>query len=226
MDAFWDDEVPCTIIWSLDLWPSFKKLHWVWCISPILFDVGIPNLGCWFLLGWQSGAYHFGSLWPWHWLLASFLGFSCPEHISYITANFPQMCLMLDQFLWGHSSRVCDISCFFLFVFLYEDFVCVCVGGGGYLLLLFFFFCFFFWGGGLHQIGLNLDLGSFLKNGGYFLGLLKFQIFFGGAWNSWYFCGVNGRWVPPPPHTHTHTWIKKSWIRPVATPKTMVSKSW
>ena len=21
------------------------------------------------------------------------------------------MCLMLDQFLWGHSSRVCDISC-------------------------------------------------------------------------------------------------------------------
>ena len=23
------------------------------------------------------------------------------------------MCLMLDQFLWGHSSRFCDISCFF-----------------------------------------------------------------------------------------------------------------
>ena len=22
------------------------------------------------------------------------------------------MCLVLDQFLWGHSSRVCDISCF------------------------------------------------------------------------------------------------------------------
>ena len=22
------------------------------------------------------------------------------------------MCLMLDQFLWGHSSHVCDISCF------------------------------------------------------------------------------------------------------------------
>ena len=34
---------------------------------------------------------------------------------SYITANFPQMCLMLDQFLWGHSSRVCDISCKFDF---------------------------------------------------------------------------------------------------------------
>ena len=23
------------------------------------------------------------------------------------------MCLILDQFLWGHSSRVCDISCLF-----------------------------------------------------------------------------------------------------------------
>ena len=36
-----------------------------------------------------------------------FLVFLC-----YITAIFPQMCLMLDQFLWGHLSRVCDISCF------------------------------------------------------------------------------------------------------------------
>ena len=42
-----------------------------------------------------------------------FLGFSCLEHISYITASFPQLCLMLDQFLWGHSSRDCDISRFF-----------------------------------------------------------------------------------------------------------------
>ena len=25
------------------------------------------------------------------------------------------MCLVLDQFLWGHSSRVCDISCFSYF---------------------------------------------------------------------------------------------------------------
>ena len=49
----------------------------------MLFDVGIPN----------------------------FVGFLCLKHISYITANFPQMCLMLDQFLWGHSSRDCDISC-------------------------------------------------------------------------------------------------------------------
>ena len=82
------------------------KNYCVQSISPILFDVGIPNLGWWFLLGWRSGAYHFESLWPWHWLLASILVFLC-----YITAIFPQMCLILDQFLWGHSSRVCDISC-------------------------------------------------------------------------------------------------------------------
>ena len=37
--------------------------------------------------------------------------FSCLEHISYVTANFPQMCFVLDQCLWGHSSRDCDISC-------------------------------------------------------------------------------------------------------------------
>ena len=83
------------------------KNYCVQSISSILFDVGIPNLGWWFLLGWRSGAYNFESFWPWHWLLASFLGFSC-----YIIAIFPQMCLVLDQFLWGHSSRVCDISCF------------------------------------------------------------------------------------------------------------------
>ena len=86
------------------------KNYCVQSISPILFDVGIPNLGWWFLLGWRSGAYNFESFWPWHWLLASFIGFSC-----YIIAIFPQMCLVLDQFLWGHSSRVCDISCFFMF---------------------------------------------------------------------------------------------------------------
>ena len=97
---------------DLDLWPSFKN-NCVQSISPILLDVGIPNLGWWFLLGWRSGAYHFESLWPWHWLLASFLDFSC-----YITANFPQMCLMLDQFLWGHS------SCLWHFLFMLFFFVC------------------------------------------------------------------------------------------------------
>ena len=34
--------------------------------------------------------------------------FSYLEHISFITNTFPQMCLMLDQFLWGHSSCYCD----------------------------------------------------------------------------------------------------------------------
>ena len=28
----------------------------------ILFEVGIPNLVCGFILGWRSGAYHFGSI--------------------------------------------------------------------------------------------------------------------------------------------------------------------
>ena len=32
-------------------------------------------------------------------------------HIFFITNNFPQMCLVLDQFLCWHSSRYCDISC-------------------------------------------------------------------------------------------------------------------
>ena len=99
------------------------KNNCVQSISPILFDVGIPNLGWWFLLGWRSGAFHFGSLWPWHWLLASFLGFSC-----YITAYFLQMCHMLDQFLWGHSSRVCDISCFFFCFFFVFVFFRECSG--------------------------------------------------------------------------------------------------
>ena len=57
----------------------------------ILFDIGIPNLVCGFLLGWWSGP----SMPFWVTL----------EHIFYITANFPQMCLMLDQFLWGHTSH-------------------------------------------------------------------------------------------------------------------------
>ena len=51
------------------------------------------------------------------------LGFSCLEHITYITANFPQMCLMLDQFLCGHLSRVCDISC--LYVSFFQCLVCL-----------------------------------------------------------------------------------------------------
>ena len=48
---------------------------------------------------------------------------SCLEHISYITYKFPQMCLMLDQFLWGHSSRNCDIACFYNSNFSMTDFL-------------------------------------------------------------------------------------------------------
>ena len=48
-------------------------------------------MACGVILGWLSGAYHFESLLPWHWLLTSFLCvFLCLEHISYITNNFPQ----------------------------------------------------------------------------------------------------------------------------------------
>ena len=31
----------------------------VWSISPIFFEVGIPNLVCGYILGWRSVAYHF-----------------------------------------------------------------------------------------------------------------------------------------------------------------------
>ena len=78
----------------------------IWCRNPE-FDVLIP-------LGMVEWRIPFGSLWSWHWILASFLGLSCLEHISYISANFPQMCLMLNKFLLGHSSRVCDISCYII----------------------------------------------------------------------------------------------------------------
>ena len=80
---------------DLDLWPSFQELlcpehifYIIWCRNPN-FGVVIP-------LGMAEWCIPFWALWPWHWLLASFLGFWC-----YITAIFPQMCLMLDQFLRG-----------------------------------------------------------------------------------------------------------------------------
>ena len=90
-----------------------------------------------------------------------------------------------------------------------------------------------FWGmkilwiffGGYHKIGLVWGsflciLGSFLRctELGYFFGLLKFQIFFWGAWNFWYFLGVNARcWVrayiygknlsTPPPTPPPPPWV-------------------
>ena len=52
---------------DLDLWLSFYSNHnvrpsvplRVQCISPIFFEVGIPNLMCGCILGWRSVAYHF-----------------------------------------------------------------------------------------------------------------------------------------------------------------------
>ena len=42
-----------TVILTSDL------VYIVWCISPIFFDVVIPNLVCGCILGWRSVAYHF-----------------------------------------------------------------------------------------------------------------------------------------------------------------------
>ena len=94
----------CVPFWGhcvLDLWHSISNN------IPILFEVGIRNSICDFILGWQSGAYQFRSRWPRHWLLTSFLGFSCLEHASFITNNFPQKCFTwpiplsaFDTLLW------------------------------------------------------------------------------------------------------------------------------
>ena len=43
---------------DLELCPSFQNDP-IWSISPILYEVGITNLICGFILGWKSGAYHF-----------------------------------------------------------------------------------------------------------------------------------------------------------------------
>ena len=45
--------------------------------------------------------------------------FFVSEAYSFLTNNFPQMCLMLDQFLWGHLSRYCDVSFFLKVVLLH-----------------------------------------------------------------------------------------------------------
>ena len=103
------------LVCGCNFWLRSVTYHfWVTLTSDLVYRIIVSWTYLLYCLRWESqifrGAYHFGSLLPWHWLLASFLGFSCLEH-SYITANFPRMCLMLDQFLWGHSSRDCDISC-------------------------------------------------------------------------------------------------------------------
>ena len=43
---------------DLDLWPSFKN-YCVGSISLIFFEVGIPNMRCECIIGWQSVTYHF-----------------------------------------------------------------------------------------------------------------------------------------------------------------------
>ena len=117
MDTSLDADVSHTILRSL----------WSWLMTPVsriimsgayllyYFDVGIPNFVCWFLLGWRSGVYHFGSLW--HSLLASFLVFfffffvsgAYLLYYSYLSSNgsYPRP-IPLD-----HSSCYCDISCYF-----------------------------------------------------------------------------------------------------------------
>ena len=62
------------------------------CISPIFFEVGIPNLVCGCILGWRSVAYHFHinviltltSDLVFIVITMSFRPASCPVHISYI----------------------------------------------------------------------------------------------------------------------------------------------
>ena len=93
---------------DLDLWPSFQDLlcpehisYIIWCRNP-KFGVVIPlGMAEWCIPFWVTLTLTLTSG-----LISSF---SC-----YITAIFPQMWLMLDQFLWGHSSHVCDISCYFI----------------------------------------------------------------------------------------------------------------
>ena len=45
------------IVTTMSVCPSVPLR--VWCISPIFFEVGFPNLMCGCILGWQSVAYHF-----------------------------------------------------------------------------------------------------------------------------------------------------------------------
>ena len=54
----WGCRVPFLGHCDFYLWPSFWNSHWVWYISPIFFELGIPILACGCILGWQSVAYH------------------------------------------------------------------------------------------------------------------------------------------------------------------------
>ena len=89
---------------DLDLWPSFQELlcpehifYIIWCRNPN-FGVVIPlGIAEWCIPFWVTLTLTSGLI---------LVVWCC------ITAIYPQMCLMLDQFLGGHSSGVCDISCY------------------------------------------------------------------------------------------------------------------
>ena len=78
------------IVIALSVRPSVPLR--VRCISPIFFEVGIPNLMCGCILGWQSVAYHFRVTvtltltcdLPFIVITMSVRPASCPVHISYI----------------------------------------------------------------------------------------------------------------------------------------------
>ena len=54
MDASWDNRVSCTSFWVTDLYFVSRII-----MSPILLEIGIPNLVCGCILGWQSVMYQF-----------------------------------------------------------------------------------------------------------------------------------------------------------------------
>ena len=59
MDAFWDEEVSLTIIKSLTLNLTSDLVSRNWCISPIFFEIGIPNFVCKCILGCLSVTNYF-----------------------------------------------------------------------------------------------------------------------------------------------------------------------
>ena len=60
MDASWDDEVSCTnyfVTVTLNLTSDLVSRKW--CISPIFFEIGIPNLVCKCIFGCLNVTNHF-----------------------------------------------------------------------------------------------------------------------------------------------------------------------
>ena len=62
-NVFWWVFMPPKELWEAysnrTVRPSVRPSRFVRCISPIFFEVGIPNLLCGCILGWPSVAYHF-----------------------------------------------------------------------------------------------------------------------------------------------------------------------